>query len=247
MSLIRWPDDQILTCLSTSECGPPFIFPHNLSLLRQSIARSNLTNGGLLWTLVMPNMMMPSWRRCSKRANTIKRPEVLREERAREAANEAPARDPTSEFSLPHLNNNISKAGRDGWCWGGRPKQDSKRMRTSDSPDSPTNGPVSSGDEKHGKTAAAPCSTKKSRGAAARNSTTTSSSVAGKRTSTRNRGGEKNKEVRKEGMSWYLLILLPPISLIPLQQSKNHSQMAYLTVCFVNRFWALRRIPATPF
>ncbi|KAI5843448.1 hypothetical protein DFP73DRAFT_478906 [Morchella snyderi] len=78
------------------------------------------------------------------------------------------------------------------------PKQDSKRMRTSDSPDSPTNGPVSSGDEKHGKTAAAPCSTKKSRGAAARNSTTTGSSVTGKRTSTRNRGGEKNKEARKE-------------------------------------------------
>lgn len=73
-------------------------------------------------------------------------------------------------------------------------------MRTSDSPDSPTNGAVSSGDEKHGKVAAAPSSTKKARGAAARNSTAASSTAAGKRTSTRNRGGEKNKEARKEGV-----------------------------------------------
>lgn len=72
-------------------------------------------------------------------------------------------------------------------------------MRTSDSPDSPTNGVISSGDEKHGKVAAAPSSTKKARGAAARNSAAASSAAAGKRTSTRNRGGEKNKEARKEG------------------------------------------------
>lgn len=71
-------------------------------------------------------------------------------------------------------------------------------MRTSDSPDSPTNG-VTSGDEKHEKVAAAPSSTKKARGAAVRNPATANSAAAGKRTSTRNRGGEKNKEARKEG------------------------------------------------
>lgn len=72
-------------------------------------------------------------------------------------------------------------------------------MRTSDSPDSPTNGVTSSGDEKHEKVVPAPSSTKKARGAAARNPTAANSAAAGKRTSTRNRGGEKNKEARKEG------------------------------------------------
>lgn len=81
----------------------------------------------------------------------------------------------------------------------GRPKQDSKRMRTSDSPDSPTNGVISSGDEKHEKAVAVPSSIKKARGVAARNPAAVSSAAAGKRTSTRNRGGEKNKEARKEG------------------------------------------------
>lgn len=72
-------------------------------------------------------------------------------------------------------------------------------MRTSNSPDSPTNGVISSGDEKHDKAVAVPSSTKKARGAAARNPTASNSAAAGKRTSTRNRGGEKNKEARKEG------------------------------------------------
>ncbi|RPB05268.1 hypothetical protein L873DRAFT_1664154 [Choiromyces venosus 120613-1] len=77
------------------------------------------------------------------------------------------------------------------------PKQDSKRRRTSDSPDTPTNGPIESSDEKSGKGITAPSSTKKSRGTSSRHSNV-NSSTAGKRTSTRNRNGDKNKEARKE-------------------------------------------------
>ncbi|PUU74134.1 hypothetical protein B9Z19DRAFT_1103607 [Tuber borchii] len=77
------------------------------------------------------------------------------------------------------------------------PKQDSKRRRTSDSPDTPVNGPIESSDEKSGKGITAPSSTKKSRGTSSRHSNI-NSSATGKRTSTRNRNGDKNKEARKE-------------------------------------------------
>lgn len=106
-------------------------------------------------------------------------------------------------------------------------------MRTSDSPDSPTNGAISSGDEKHGKVAPAPSSTKKARGVAARNSATASSAAAGKRTSTRNRGGEKNnKEARKEGVCGLKSIWLDPLSSHPPSSNTKRGKITFSDLGF---------------
>ncbi|KAF8248146.1 hypothetical protein K440DRAFT_626790 [Wilcoxina mikolae CBS 423.85] len=80
-----------------------------------------------------------------------------------------------------------SRGRKRGTSEGSDDPKESKRSRTSDSPDSPSNVAVDSGEEKP--TAAAASSSRKARGTTTRN--TSSQNTSTKRTSARNRGTEK--------------------------------------------------------